>query len=399
MDLKQLNQKLSFNFCSDLELANSLKAATDLRFKEHLKRSLGNLHESLKESFENILFILSLLDQSLNPFAFRIVEELISQYRNIELINRKIALSFSSKHLGVSNEQKTNMINQIDQLINAESLFKFESKTIKLIESKQNLYKQFASSLNNQLDELFTNNDLFSASINREQINLNVKREFLTNLMMIIDEFVNRRINHINDWKLDNLKVLFNKTLNTLNEEFKKGFSSFNRAINQQQKEQIDALLKDKKLMSPQMFKDNLESLKMKMFIRLEEIESRYNENVKDHMNSLSKELNFRIANTIQKTCDLILEESRLLIESKKSNLPSRESYDVLIKSILSFQELIQQLQDSQQISFSKKQEIVDEFKSRLKGIFSKLCNHRFTGEELARLKVKAKGTYHKKSP
>ena len=365
MDLKQLNDK--FNFGSNLELTCSLKLGNYYKLIERLKQHLDELHVGLKESSDASLSILNLLNEFLNPIAYRIGAELIDQYNELALMNRKLVLNLNTKHLDVLSKQRTSLGQLVDQLLSNENLF--ENSPTKPVEAKQNLYRNLARALESQLDELFSNDLLNLASSSRDQLDENE-----TNLLSLVDEFAKQRTNLLNEWKSQNLKALFDQCLSAFEKEFKKCFKICCKPM-RSQRDQIGNSIKDEQ---PASFKSSFNKSRTSLFGQFDEMEKRYNELIKIQMNTLSAELNNKISQTIQQTADSIADECKLILESSKSVEQSKTvNYRDYLNETVSFKELFNEIHSKQATSSSKQQENVNRLKSNLKELFTKLIAHK----------------------
>ena len=395
MDSKQLVGKLNVEF-SVLEWTNLLRAAHHEKSVEQLKRSLNDVQEiCLKESLENAASIQSLLGHSLNPYAYLIGDLLINQLKELELLNRSTALSFNRRHLDVLDDQKVKLGQLIDQSLGADNLFKCESKNAKISEDRQAMWAQFGTAVVGQLEEIFgANNE--PPPVDREQIDLKIKREYLASLLPIIEQFVKQRLEFIDQRECDSLKELFSRTMRAFEEEFKRAFRGY-KISGQLQRDQFDALLhRNRETVDQQPFKESFEGLKAKMLLKLEELERSYNEEARNQLSSLAKDLSDKITFTLQRTCDQILEKSRQLIEGNQSNYPTRSTYQSILTELFSFNQLLESVPASK--SNSIKRERAEKFKAKTREVFSKICAHRFKSNELAKLRTRSKSTKRTKS-
>ena len=379
MNLKQINEQLNFNFYNNLELTNSLKTNCYAKCARQFRKSLEDVNKELKESFQDVQSLMNSLNQTQNPFLFNASDELMNRYKELELLNRKMAFSLKAKHLSNLNDQKMKLSQLIDQLLINDSLFKNDLKNVKLNEDKQTLFNQFSQSLNDLLEQLLLNDELFMNTINKDHIGVKIKKEYLANLMPVIEESAKQRISFIDEFNCDQLKVLFNKAVALFEEESKKIFRAFYKSVTQLQKDQFDNQLKDKN----NLFTNSLNCLKAKMCVKLEDLEHSFNDQIKNQLDLVFKELNARIATAIQKTSDSILEESRLLFESNKLNHPKKSNYQDILNELFSFNEFLDYIQNK---AF-KKHDNLTEFKNKLKELFTKIASHKFTSNELALIK------------
>ena len=385
MDSKQSAGRLNFDV-SFLESTNLLRAAYFKKRVEQLKKSLNDVQESCrKESLENATAILNLLSQSMNPYAYRVADSLINQLKELELLNRKTVLNFNDRHLSILNEQKRKISQLIDQSMSASSLFKCEAKNVKLNEDKQALCTQFDTAVIGQLEEIFrSSGDAFP--VGREQIDLKIK--YLTSLLPVVEQFVRQRLDLIEKQECDNLKELFRRTMKAFDEEFKRCFKTYSKMSVQFQRDQFEALKNREVVDQQQQFKASFESLKANMLAKLDELERSYNEEVKNHLSSLAKDLVYKISITLQQTCDVILEKSRQLIEANQSSHPTRSTYQQLLTELFSFKELFNSVHPAPK-SGSIKRKQAEELKAKTRELFGKICAHRFKASELAKIKIK----------
>lgn len=382
MNPKQLTGKLNINV---LELTNLLRASHCQKSIEQVKRSLHDVREScMKESLENVASIQNLLGHSLNPYAYLIGDLLINQLKELELLNRRTVLSFSIRHLAILDDQKAKLVQLLEQSLGAENLFKCESKNAKINEDRQAMWAQFGAAVAGQLAEVFRANSETSL-VDREQIDLKIKREYLASLLPMVEQFVQQRLEFAEQRECDSLKELFARTMRAFEEEFKRAFRTYSQMNGQLQRDQADALKKNE-IIDQQAFREAVDGLKAKLTPKLEELERSYNEEVRNHLTSLTKELANKIAFTLQRTCDQILEESRLLIEGAQFNRPSRSTYQGTLSELYSFNELL----DSLPKSCSIKPERNEELKTKIRDVFAKLCTHQFQSNDLAKIRSRS---------